>query len=139
MKKEYMKPVMESEMFVANEYVGACFNMDCDCIDPTLIYGTDANDAINQYAKNNNGKAYPSPNNGGSYIYDGKINESSGCFENDDHNNSRWLSIINYFIGKLNDAIPGTDNDFLLFPNEGLEGAHHHVSVTPYPDRPNHS
>ena len=34
MKKEYMKPVMESEVFVANEYVAACYQglelLKCD-------------------------------------------------------------------------------------------------------------
>lgn len=30
MKKEYMKPVMESEAFVANEYVAACWFIRCN-------------------------------------------------------------------------------------------------------------
>lgn len=30
MKKEYMKPVMESEMFVANEYVSSCYEVVCN-------------------------------------------------------------------------------------------------------------
>lgn len=30
MKKEYMKPVMEAEAFVANEYVAACWLVTCD-------------------------------------------------------------------------------------------------------------
>lgn len=29
MKKEYMKPVMESETFVANEYVATCTKVSC--------------------------------------------------------------------------------------------------------------
>lgn len=29
MKKEYIKPVMESEMFVANEYVSSCYEVVC--------------------------------------------------------------------------------------------------------------
>ena len=33
MKKEYIKPVMESELFVANEYVAACFAVILDNID----------------------------------------------------------------------------------------------------------
>ena len=30
MKKEYIKPVMESEMFVANEYCAPCYLVECD-------------------------------------------------------------------------------------------------------------
>ncbi len=30
MKKVYVKPVMESEAFVANEYVAACFKITCN-------------------------------------------------------------------------------------------------------------
>ena len=29
--RKYVKPMMESEAFVANEYIGACFVMDCSC------------------------------------------------------------------------------------------------------------
>ncbi|MGN0422060.1 MAG: hypothetical protein ACI4EY_04925 [Lachnospiraceae bacterium] len=29
MKKEYVKPVIESEEFVANEYVAACYRITC--------------------------------------------------------------------------------------------------------------
>lgn len=31
MKKTYVKPVMESEEFVANEYVAACWRVVCKC------------------------------------------------------------------------------------------------------------
>ena len=30
MKKEYVKPVIESEEFVANEYVAACWRLTCE-------------------------------------------------------------------------------------------------------------
>ena len=30
MRKEYVKPVMESEEFVSNEYVAACYTIDCN-------------------------------------------------------------------------------------------------------------
>lgn len=33
MKKAYVKPVMESEAFVANEYVAACWTVACDKCD----------------------------------------------------------------------------------------------------------
>lgn len=35
MKRTYVKPVMESEEFVANEYVAACWKVTCDTfLDP---------------------------------------------------------------------------------------------------------
>lgn len=40
MKKAYVKPVMESEAFVANEYVAACWRVSCnDCGEEMLYYG----------------------------------------------------------------------------------------------------
>ena len=30
MKKEYVKPAMESEVFISNEYVAACYSGKCD-------------------------------------------------------------------------------------------------------------
>ena len=30
MKKEYVKPAMESEVFISNEYVAACYSGECD-------------------------------------------------------------------------------------------------------------
>ena len=32
MKRTYVKPVMESEAFVANEYVAACWKVTCDTV-----------------------------------------------------------------------------------------------------------
>ena len=33
MKRTYIKPFMESEEFVTNEYVAACFKVDCNLCD----------------------------------------------------------------------------------------------------------
>lgn len=40
MRKEYVKPVMESEEFVLNEYVAACWQINCTytkCTNPSYI------------------------------------------------------------------------------------------------------
>lgn len=37
MKKEYVKPAMESEVFISNEYVAACYSGKCD-VDCWLYY-----------------------------------------------------------------------------------------------------
>lgn len=50
MKKEYTKPVMEGEAFVANEYVAACTTMDCmGCDKVWTEYNTDISEMINKY------------------------------------------------------------------------------------------
>lgn len=41
MKKEYVKPVMEGEAFVANEYVAACWVVDCDKCRDILVYSSE--------------------------------------------------------------------------------------------------
>lgn len=44
MKKTYVKPVMESEEFVANEYVAACWRVVCKCeshVDHEMNYVSD--------------------------------------------------------------------------------------------------
>lgn len=38
MKKAYVKPVMESEAFVANEYVAACKNVYCNLHGKSFTY-----------------------------------------------------------------------------------------------------
>ena len=44
MKREYVKPVIESEEFVANEYVASCWIVHCsDCDQSTLWYGSEPN------------------------------------------------------------------------------------------------
>ena len=50
MKKSYVKPVMESEAFVANEYVGACHYVKCKNCDSGFVYKTDPLDDFNLYA-----------------------------------------------------------------------------------------
>lgn len=38
MKREYVKPVIESEEFVANEYVAACWVVECNQHGKKIIY-----------------------------------------------------------------------------------------------------
>lgn len=62
MKREYVKPVMESEAFVANEYVAACWVVECDkdgiegafCFyGENLVKGGDKYKALDDYLKYN--------------------------------------------------------------------------------------
>lgn len=64
MKRTYIKPFMESEEFVTNEYVAACFNVSCseygdgltDChYESFLIKGTDRQSAIDALLQENDG------------------------------------------------------------------------------------
>ena len=42
MRKEYVKPVMESEEFISNEYVATCWTLDCTKCDGYLETRSDA-------------------------------------------------------------------------------------------------
>lgn len=59
MKRTYIKPFMESEEFVTNEYVAACFNVSCGrnlCNYETFtIKGNDEQSAIATYLHDING------------------------------------------------------------------------------------
>lgn len=66
MKKAYVKPVMESEAFVANEYVAACWRVACTDCDEKMIYYGDPNWEIND--------GDPFVENGGIKMYTQAIN-----------------------------------------------------------------
>lgn len=96
MKKVYTKPVMESEEFVSNEYVAACWTITCTNSDGSCgkITGKDE---------------YPSGltiNSSGYGIYEGKIGNSEGCreeiVENDYHINNFW-SFLKWLWDYIND------------------------------------
>lgn len=67
MKRTYVKPVMESEAFVANEYVAACWKVTCDTAtghgdckgSSTIISDADRKDCIK---KMNFGSPFPDGN-----------------------------------------------------------------------------
>lgn len=69
MKKVYTKPVMESEEFVSNEYVAACWTVTC----------TNSKSCGSFTGKG----AYPEglSETDGIGMYTGKINDKQGCIE----------------------------------------------------------
>lgn len=89
MKREYVKPVMESEEFVANEYVAACWEVSCTGYEASLTHGAHSacgptkmqleNDPTFDWGiiQDKDGFAsyeYPFKGNG----YSGKINDVAG-------------------------------------------------------------
>ena len=75
MRKEYVKPVMESEEFVSNEYVAACWTIICT---NSLSCGV----AEVKTAGDSKPKGYEESN--GVEIYAGDIGNSIGCKTQDD-------------------------------------------------------
>lgn len=128
--KKYVKPMMESEAFVANEYIGACWFIECGCTKSQnitfLTSGSSSEEALSNWRTEG---IYPLSNDGTDFIYDGYVGNVRGCFDNDEHNNSDRVSAINYVIRIINWLIPGTRYDFAYLPNEGLTGPHHHMSM----------
>ncbi len=60
MKKEYVKPMMECEAFVANEYVAACYDIICLGFDKNdLILSTGHSDANFAPSRNNPASTHP--------------------------------------------------------------------------------
>lgn len=68
MKRTYVKPVMESEAFVANEYVAACWTFACEG-GGTGVYKTDDE---NYEPTENTEKGDPFFTVGGKWGYNGK-------------------------------------------------------------------
>ena len=61
MKRKYIKPLMESELFVANEYVSACFFVKCPrrlCDWSFTIKGTSQQNAIDNYLSTHSQDGY---------------------------------------------------------------------------------
>ncbi len=68
MKKSYVKPVMESEAFVANEYVGACWKVTCTIEEHgSIIVTEEPTNGVNGFYK-----AF------GQWFYDGIMNGHEG-------------------------------------------------------------
>lgn len=65
MKKEYVKPIMEGEAFVANEYIAACWTITCEgkCGGVETVYDTRKNEILKDSyeASNLSGKMYIYP------------------------------------------------------------------------------
>lgn len=75
MRKEYVKPVMESEEFVSNEYVAACWTIICTNSPSCGV-------AEVKTAGDSKPKGYGESN--GVEIYTGDIGNSIGCKTQDD-------------------------------------------------------
>ena len=76
MKKEYMKPVMESETFVANEYVANCYYVTCDKGESEIIKLGDKELTFDRFDRNQDGfvSSLVPPNR----FYSGTISGTSG-------------------------------------------------------------
>lgn len=70
MRKEYVKPVMESEEFISNEYVASCYTIKC-----TNSKGSCGNIT----GKYNDYEGSLTVNDEGVGVYYGTIGTSSGC------------------------------------------------------------
>ena len=119
-------------MFVANEYVAACWCADCSCTtDPgIIIVGNSVSEAMKASSIIDQSKIYPSGDD--SYLYVGTLGNSLGCAgsSNDSHTDSDIVRRINAIIFAINQVIPGTSNDFTYLPTTGITGEHHHLTVT---------
>ena len=121
MRKEYVKPVMESEEFVSNEYVAACYWVDCihkGCIDPVKVKDVDSEaGALETFAKNNRGTVATTEVEG-VYIYKGELGGNFGV--SDDEHNSNWgtmdwlRKIILYLLG-IKDGDIGHHHDLSVW------------------------
>ena len=148
--KKYVKPIMESEVFVANEYIGACWILSCTCTSTKeVISGDNINAAMfNEY--NDKATVYQ---DGSNYIITGTILGKSG-HETDTHKDitqvvggygcDRFWEDGHYVGGGWRYDLCRLQE--LLFDNspQTITTAHHHAKLEPtnkenYPLHPNHS
>lgn len=120
MRKEYVKPVMESEEFVSNEYVAACYWVDCihnNCIDPVKVKDVDSEaGALETFAENNRGTVATTEIDG-VYIYKGELGGNLGVYSDKHNKNWGMLELLRQFIL------------ILLGIEDGDMGYHHDLSV----------
>ena len=90
--KNYVKPMMESEVFAANEYIAACFQLACGRgSDPSLPYGshwqTDERGNVSH-------STIGTPNTCGDATANRVITDDGGCFQNVGEYNGEqgWLN-----------------------------------------------
>lgn len=124
MKKVYTKPVMESEEFVSNEYVAACWTITCtndsmfkeSC---GLIEGKD--DLLS---------AYYTEVSDGSGMYTGEIDGKAGCLKVTKEI-PFWLSIIAGLAGLVDpDIAAGIHASWNQWADAHPEQQYHPVEVT---------
>lgn len=147
--KKYVKPVMESESFVANEYIGACWLMTCSCQgenDPIAISGNDVGGAIMGSFGNSLEVAGQETN--GDLIVVGSLYGSSGESCNTAHSGLDTTLVdqidctkVNWGEGKL---LCYLWTAFFGTGGTQVGEAHHHVTLASttkanYPAHPNHS
>lgn len=128
--KKYVKPLMESEAFVANDYIGACFLIDCLCInDPGNVFKDldDTNAAMNSFNKKYNGTTYDVDDG---YIFVGNVNGNASCLgaNTDIHTtNNEYTDRVNEFVNWWN----GTWILPLLFGRlKGIDTITNHHDIT---------
>lgn len=115
--KKYIKPAMESESFVANEYIGACWTMTCTNSDKSCGTETWRGD------KNIDGLTLSGNSSTGVYV--GDINGNGPCRDEYKPNDYNWTgsfwSDIPVLIKFIIDLWTG---------NTGTTTEYHPVSVT---------
>lgn len=135
--KKYMKPIMESESFVANEYVSTCYLINCSNGDLSVVSkDTESNPgtemALGNYIYNAGGSYKKQDDTNYLYFND---NECCNCPDGNSGGTDlpRWLQILFWLFSA------GTWR-----PTAPTNTTHHHITVVPtnstnYPNHPNAS
>lgn len=115
MKREYVKPVIESEEFVANEYVAACWHVSCPHTED-FIFACKYQD------------------------WDIKGFDSVGAYI-DEHPSGNELRLIHK--GTSDHGYVNNEKPDSYYHNTSVDGIHHELTVVSYenynPDHPNAS
>lgn len=147
--KKYVKPLMESETFIANEYIGACWNVTCTSGQSVVVQGKEGqtfqqalyyHNGLDYIGKDTSNSDYP-------YILTGQIGECDGKHVNgncghtkvyvdlecNQWGNGDWAAVG--FCRVV--ATPFVQGLYDLFLQD-KEAMHHHAKVTNH-SRSNHS
>lgn len=141
--KKYVKPIMESEAFIANEYIGACFYVDClnpNCnmegyaMGEKSVYGSAEFMAISGFADANGGIVGDDYSAGKYDIFNDESCCNDGCYNK--------VADVHWFIHLLMDIYYGLTGRGDWNPPVVETPNHHHVSIRPTTKadaHPNHS
>ena len=138
--KKYVKPMMESEAFAANEYIGACWLMDClstSADENILLVGGTIGEAFTEKYQNKEAAINGFDENGGYYVVTGTIHSGS-CENKCTHDNLATETIGGLNCGRFW-GVP-IIGPLLYLGCEWVESYvgeavtqgvnHHHVSIT---------
>lgn len=136
--KKYVKPMMESEAFIANEYIGACWSVSCDNGQSLIISGEKGQTLEQALYYYNDLELIGFDSTANTYIIQGQIGDCSGQYINGNCNHTKihvdldcetwgdWIAV-----GFCEYVATPIVQGYVDRYRQDKTGKHHHAQITP--------